>query len=100
MKKTLTTAAIIALGFSLPAVAADSTTKSNTKSGIVAGHSDELTVHANSEQVRKLLMSQGYSNVSHLRPDANGRWSGVAMKDGKPRAVAVSLPAKSSTAIN
>ena len=55
-------------------------------------HSAQLSVAANAEQVRKLLQSQGYTNVSELSRDANGRWTGAPIKNGVRKLVAVALP--------
>ena len=53
-----------------------------------------VEVAANAEQVRKLLQSQGYTNVSELSRDSNGRWTGTATKNGERKLVAVALPNK------
>jgi len=43
------------------------------------------------EAARQHLMQLGYTNVSALVKDANGKWVGSAMKDGRTVAVAVDL---------
>lgn len=44
-----------------------------------------------SDQARQHLMRLGYTNVSALEKDADGKWIGTATKDGKTIAVAVDL---------
>lgn len=43
------------------------------------------------EDARKHLMQQGYTNVSELTKDAQGKWVGSASKDGKTVPVAVDV---------
>jgi hypothetical protein len=62
----------LALGLALPALAAD-TTGSFTE-----------------DHARQHLTHLGYTNVSPLQRDANGNWTGTAVKDGKTVPVAVS----------
>ena len=45
------------------------------------------------EDARKHLMQQGYTNVSELTKDAQGKWVGSATKDGKTVPVAVDVSA-------
>lgn len=43
-------------------------------------------------QARQHLLHLGYTNVSELNKDQNGKWIGTATtKDGEPRAVAVDV---------
>ena len=44
-----------------------------------------------SEQARQHLMHLGYTNVSGMQKDADGKWVGTATKDGKTIAVAVDI---------
>jgi protein-L-isoaspartate O-methyltransferase len=43
------------------------------------------------EDARQHLMQLGYTNVSALVKDANGKWVGSATKDGRRIAVAVGV---------
>jgi putative membrane protein len=43
------------------------------------------------EDARNHLMQQGYTNVSELVKDAQGKWVGSASKDGKTVPVAVDV---------
>ena len=49
------------------------------------------------EDARKHLMQQGYTNVSELVKDAQGKWVGSATKDGKTVPVAVDVKAGVTT---
>jgi hypothetical protein len=49
------------------------------------------------EDARKHLMQQGYTNVSELVKDAQGKWVGSATKDGKTVPVAVDVNAGVTT---
>ena len=49
------------------------------------------------EDARKHLMQQGYTNVSELVKDAQGKWVGSATKDGKTVPVAVDVKAGATT---
>jgi hypothetical protein len=93
LKHTLSIAALLVAGLSVSAVAGDKPSLSLADANAVGIHSNSLSAVANSEQVLKLLRSQGFVNVSQLARDAHGRWSGVATKDGERRMVSVSIPA-------
>jgi hypothetical protein len=43
------------------------------------------------EDARQHLMQKGYTNVSELVKDAQGKWVGSATKDGKTVLVAVDV---------
>lgn len=43
------------------------------------------------ENARQHLTRQGYTNISPLERDINGKWTGTATKDGKRIAVAVDV---------
>ncbi len=80
-------AAAIAVGLSFPASA-------ESNSGVAI---DNLFTEV---QARQHLLHLGYTDVSTMTKDSNGKWVGTATtKDGKVRAVAVDLrgPAKPST---
>jgi periplasmic protein CpxP/Spy len=95
MIRTLTLAAVVAAGFSLPTFAADAPAAAAApEANVTAAQSAELTTAANADQARKLLLAQGYTNVSDLNRDNQGRWTGTATKDGKTNFVAIALPEK------
>jgi len=92
LKRTISLIAVLATTFSAQAMAGEAASSHSKAAHNVATHSAELSVAANAEQVRKLLQSQGYSNVSKLSRDSNGRWTGTATKNGERKLVAVALP--------
>lgn len=109
MIRALTLAAVVAAGFSLPAFAADAPAAAPAAAtpeaaaapdskATTAAQSAELTTAANAEEARKLLLAQGYTNVSDLNRDDNGRWTGTATKDGKTNFVAIGIPNKAPVA--
>ena len=53
-----------------------------------------LSLAAQSQQARLMLIAQGYTNVSDLQRDEDGRWTGAATKDGTTTRVSVALPPK------
>jgi hypothetical protein len=59
----------------------------------------ELGNVASAEQARVLLASQGYSGISPLDQDEDGRWIGTAVKDGKTVFVAIALPRPQAEAL-
>jgi hypothetical protein len=80
MKRVLSLAAALAVGASFSAFAAE------TGSGVA------LQSLFTETQARQHLMHLGYTNVSELSKDENGKWIGTATnKDGKTRAVAVDV---------
>jgi hypothetical protein len=85
-------AALIVTGFAVPAFAADETTA--PAGAGTSAYTAQLNHAAAANQVRNLLAAQGYSNVSSLDRDANGYWTGTAVKDGKAVDVSVALPSK------
>ena len=93
MKSTLTLAALIAAGLSTSVFAADAPAAAAAPTS-AAAESAAMSDAANADQARKLLIAQGYTNVSELTRDDKGRWSGTAMKDGKTTIVAIALPEK------
>ena len=94
--RTISLVALLAAGSSIHAIAGERA--SSASADTVATHSAQLTVAANVEQVRKLLLSQGYTNVSELSRDANGRWTGTATKNGQKKIVSVALPTSRTAA--
>jgi hypothetical protein len=92
MIRALALAASVA-AFTAPAFAADAPAKNEAvDTNAAASQSASLSVAANADQARKILLSQGYTNVSELNRDDKGRWTGTAMKDGKTIFVAIALP--------
>ncbi len=98
MTRALSLAAILAIGLSMPAFAADNAAAPAPEAAAIAAHTAQLSHAANSNQVRKLLFAQGYTNVSNLNRGEDGRWAGTGVKNGKTVGVAVALPAKSQEA--
>lgn len=58
----------------------------------------QLAQLAAETQARKHLLLQGYTGVSSLEQDSNGRWTGTATKDGKPVIVAIKVPVAGAAA--
>ena len=77
MIRALSLAAALAAGFAFPVLAADAT-----------GPVGNLFTQ---DQARQHLMHLGYTNISGLEKDADGKWIGTATKDGKTVAVAVDV---------
>lgn len=94
MKTALYLAAAIATGFATHAFAADQAVAPKTDVPAVTSQAAALNADANAQAARKILLSQGYSNVSELNRDAKGHWAGTAVKDGKTVGVAIALPSK------
>lgn len=86
--------ATAAIGISVPALADEAKAPTNQSSEL--SHQQVSDASAQVE-ARKHLLSQGYTTVSDLERDANGRWTGTAMKDGKTVIVAIKIPAAHST---
>lgn len=86
MTKMLALAALLATGLAAHAIAAESVPAAT------ANPAAELNASADAQAVRKILGSQGYTNISALDRDERGRWVGTATKDGKTTGVAIALP--------
>ena len=90
MIRTFSLAAALAAGLALPAFANESTSANDTVAAPAA-----RSAHAGNffteDQARQHLMHLGYTNVSGLAKDANGKWIGSAAKDGKTVGVAVDV---------
>ena len=89
MTRALSLAAVLIAGLALPAFAAETAEKAATEAEATQG-----LVRQNiftSDQARQHLMHLGYTNVSALEKDADGKWLGTATKDGKTVAVAVDI---------
>jgi hypothetical protein len=98
MTRALSLAALLAVGLSLPAFAADEAAAPAPDAAAIAAHTAQMSHVANANQVRKLLFAQGYTNVSNLNRGEDGRWVGTGVKNGKTVGVAIALPGKSAAA--
>jgi periplasmic protein CpxP/Spy len=94
MKSALFLAAALAAGLATQAFAAEQAASPATNAPAVSAQAAALTADANAQVARKILLAQGYSNVSELNRDAKGHWAGTAVKDGKTVGVAIALPNK------
>lgn len=96
MIRSLAVATAATFGLAAPALAADSSDPGPDTASVQAFYG-QLNARAKSNEMRKLLYAQGYTAVSDLNRDANGRWIGTAMKDGKQVIVGVKFPPKPET---
>lgn len=91
MIRTLSFAAALAAALALPALAADTTaTDTSDRTAETAPVGNLFT----QDQARQHLMHLGYTNISALEKDADGKWIGTATKDGRTVAVAVDIKGK------
>lgn len=90
MIRTVSIAALVAAGFALPAIAAE--TSGNTNANYTGIHAQELKNQYDAKQAHNILASRGFVNISGLDRDDDGRWTGIATKDGKTIFVAIALP--------
>jgi len=88
MTKMLALATLLATSLATHAFAAEKAPAAT------ANPAAELNASADAESVRKILIGQGYTNISTLDRDERGRWIGTASKDGKTTGVAIALPKK------
>ncbi len=93
MTRTLSLAAVLFAGLALPAIATD--TNTNTAPQTAATNSIPAGNPFSMEDARQHLMRQGYTNVSALVKDANGKWIGSGTKDGRTVPVAVGVKGRS-----
>lgn len=77
MIRSLSLAAALAVGMSFPALAAET--------------GPAFSSLFTEVQARQHLLHLGYTNVSELTKDEDGKWIGTATKDGKARVVAVDI---------
>jgi len=89
MTRALLLAAALAAGLAFSAFAGDTTVKTPPAAEGTKGPAIENIF--TSDQARKHLMQLGYTNISALEKDADGKWIGTATKDGKTVAVAVDI---------
>jgi|CXWK01.1.fsa_nt_gi hypothetical protein len=87
MIRTFALAAAAAL--SAPALAAEITPEANASPA--AALSTALGQEAAARQAQVALVKQGYTNVSELGRDNDGRFVGTAVKDGKTVFVSVDM---------
>lgn len=90
MIRTASIAALVTAGLALPAVAAETT--GNANANFTSVHAQELKNQYDAKQAHNILASRGFVNISALDRDDDGRWTGIATKDGKTIFVAVALP--------
>lgn len=90
MIRTSLIAASAIAALAMPAFAAEDTQKFDSNAS--AAQAAAMTGAASENQARMHLAHQGFTNISALERDQNGRWTGVAVKDGKTVPVAVVLP--------
>jgi hypothetical protein len=91
-------AAVTSLMLSCSAFAADTVVMPKADApkadAAVAVQSAELTAASQAQQAKGILTGQGYTAISELQRDEDGRWTGTATKDGKVQRVSVVLPPK------
>ena len=87
-------AAVALCMFSCVALAAEPVAAPAPDAAAAAVQSAELTAAAQAQQAKGILTAQGYTAISELQRDEDGRWTGTATKDGKVQRVAVALPSK------
>lgn len=88
MIRSASIAALVTAGLALPVVAAETGNANYTNV-----HAQELKNHYDAKQAHNILASRGFVNISALDRDDDGRWTGIATKDGNTVFVAVALPA-------
>jgi di/tricarboxylate transporter len=90
MTRILSLAAVLVTALAFPAIAGDTATKATSEAAAATGSApagNPFTM----ETAHKHLVQLGYTNVSELVKDANGKWAGSADKDGKTVIVAVDV---------
>jgi putative membrane protein len=92
MIRALSLAAVFVAGLAFPAIADTSTNgapQATATKNIPDGNPFSM------EDARQHLMRQGYTSVSTLVKDANGKWVGSGTKDGRTVPVAVGVKGRS-----
>ena len=84
MKRSLAMT-VAAFVLAVPAMAAETLDSASLAQQQLAATSAAL-------QARQHLVRQGYVHVSTLEQNANGVWTGTALKDGKSVIVGIKLP--------
>lgn len=95
MIRTIAFATLATAALAVPAFAEEARIDATHASAFGA----ELGNAASAEQARVLLASQGYTGISPLDQDDDGRFTGTAVKDGKTVFVAVALPRPQAEAL-
>ena len=93
MTRTLSLAAVLVAGLALPAIADNTATNAAPQASATESAPDGNPFSM--EDARQHLMRQGYTNVSALVKDANGKWVGSGTKDGRTVPVAVGVKGRS-----
>jgi len=93
MTRALSLAAVLVAGLAFPAIATDTST--NAAPLVTATKNIPDGNPFSMEDARQHLMRQGYTNVSELVKDANGKWVGSGTKDGRTVPVAVGVKGRS-----
>ena len=91
MIRTASIATLVTASLALPAAAAE-TTGNDANANFTSVHAQELKNLYDAKQAHNILASRGFVNISALDRDDDGRWTGIATKDGKTIFVAVALP--------
>ncbi len=90
MTRILSLVAVLVAALALPAIAGDMATQATPEAAAATARApagNPFTM----ENARKHLLQLGYTNVSELVKDADGKWVGSADKDGKTVIVAVDV---------
>jgi hypothetical protein len=88
MIRTFAIATLAAAAFAVPAMAETASVDAAASKAF----GNQLAKAQTAEQARLQLAKQGYTGISSLDQDDDGRWVGTAVKDGKTIFVAVELP--------
>ena len=94
MIRALSLAAVLVAGLALPAIAAD--TSANAAPQATATKNIANGNPFSMEDARQHLMRRGYTNISALVKDSNGKWVGSGTKDGRTVPVAVGVKGSST----
>ncbi|PPC85595.1 MAG: hypothetical protein CTY31_10120 [Hyphomicrobium sp.] len=89
MIRIISAASLAVATFAGAAIAAEKAPANDTS--VETSKSAAVTTRAGEQEARQHLVRQGYTNVSELSKDDDGRWTGTAMKDGKTNFVAIDL---------
>ena len=88
MTRIFAMTALASVAFTAPTLAAEPATHSVEG----AAFGSALSNASIEQQARLLLAHQGYTDISPLDLNENGRWVGTAVKDGKTIFGAVAMP--------
>lgn len=87
MIRTLFLATAVAAGLAIPALALETAVKAGTETTAGPATQNLFT----SDQARQHLMHLGYTQISSMTKDENGKWVGRATKGGQNFIVAVDI---------